>query len=380
VNSKLPKIEDSIFSRITNLALEYDAINLGQGFPDFEPDPVLLKCVKSAIDSSKHQYAPMQGDTNLRKIISGQRELNWLPTDPFDEITITAGGTQAIFTLIASLIRPGDRVMVFEPLYDCYIPAIEVNGGIPVIISTVPPHFEIPWDEVEEKSAYCKLMIINTPGNPSGKVVNSDDYKNLERIVVNKDILILSDEVYEDIVLFDNQHLSPRGIPSLRAQSISVHSLGKSLGCTGWKIGYIVADPLITKEFRKLHQFNVFCVNSFLQAAIAEYFVLKTDVRMHLRGFYTDKYQIIRNQLDVSPIDVLETQGSFFVNVAYRGFEDYSDVEYCDLLIKKAGVAVIPLSAFYPSGAIDRGYIRLCFAKKNETLTAGIYRLLKYLI
>lgn len=368
INSKLPNVGTTIFTTMSALARENNAINLSQGFPDFECDKKLLELAQKHMNSGFNQYAPMQGVIQLREciaqIISNVYAANYHPDT---EITITAGATQGIYTAIAAFINKGDEVIVFEPCYDCYVPAIEVHGGNAIPVELVYPGFKIDWGLVKQKiTSKTKMIIINSPHNPSGTTLDANDLMELEKIVSGKNIIVLSDEVYEHMA-FDNQpHLSVARYETLRQQSIIVSSFGKTVHTTGWKIGYVAAPKELMLEFRKVHQFLVFCVNHPFQLALADYL---EDERAYkdLAGFYQEKRNYFRSLISSSRFGIEECTGTYFQLLSYKTISSENDTDFAIRLTKEKKLASIPLSVFY-SHKIDNKLLRFCFAKKNETL------------
>jgi methionine aminotransferase len=368
INSKLPNVGTTIFSVITAEAQKYNAINLAQGFPSFDCEADLRSSVVNTLNEKKNQYAPMAGVPELRNIIGQKiKEYQEVAFDPDQEITITAGATQAIFTAIAAFIQPGDEVIVIEPAYDSYVPAIECVGGIAKYLSTFPPYFSIDWDQLKSLIGdKTKMIIINTPGNPSTKLWTRSDYDQLNQIIEGTNIIVLSDEVYEHLVFDDKKHISPLMIPSLKDRTIAVYSFGKTLHVTGWKIGYVVSAAYLMKEFRKVHQYNVFSVNSISQYGIADY-IKDNKIWDELSSFYQKKRDLLIASLSSTLLKPLPSEGSFFVLYGYSDLSDKNDMDYVHELIKDKGVATIPLSSFYHK-PMNLKYIRFCFAKDSELL------------
>ncbi len=368
INSKFPKMGTTIFSVMSALAKEHNAINLSQGFPEFQPHPLVIAAFEKAIKSGNHQYAPMPGLLSLREVIAEKvNDLYSLAVNPESEITITAGATQAIFTAITSLLKEKDEVIVFAPAYDSYTPAIELVGATPVYYSMVAPDFSIDWGKVAKLVSHkTKMIIINSPHNPSAKVFSQDDILQLEKIVKGTDIIILSDEVYEHIVFDEKKHLSVLKNKALADRSIAVFSFGKTYHTTGWKIGYVIAPENITAEYRKVHQYNVFSVSTSSQIAYAD--ILKhQDLYLELSSFYQAKRDYFQAALKSTRFKLLPCEGTYFQLVSYNGISDLNDKEFAKWLTREKGVASIPISVFYPNH--DEGkVIRFCFAKENETL------------
>lgn len=368
IQSKLPKVGTTIFTVMSALAREHNAINLSQGFPDFGCSPKLLELAQKHMNAGFNQYAPMQGVIQLREriaeIISTCYSANY---NADTEITITAGATQGIYTSIAAFINKGDEVIVFEPAYDCYIPAIEVHGGIAIPVQLTYPGFKVNWEEVKSKvNDKTKMIIINTPHNPSGTVLNENDLKQLEQLVKGKNIIVVSDEVYEHMA-FDNQpHQSVARYSSLRSQSIIVSSFGKTVHTTGWKIGYVAAPAELMTEFRKVHQFLVFAVNHPFQLALADYLGDK-NTYLDLKNFYQTKRDFFRGLIKNSRFTIEDCTGTYFQLLGYKRITEEKDTDFAIRLTKENKLASVPLSVFY-SKPMDNNLLRFCFAKKEETL------------
>jgi len=359
------------------LANEVGAINLSQGFPDYECSPLLIKLVQKAMKDGYNQYAPMPGMLSLRERVSEKTEkLYGAKYNPDTEITITAGGTQAIFTAISATIHPNDEVIIFEPAYDCYAPTIKLMGGIVKSLELHPPDYRIPWDMVKKLvNNKTRMIILNSPHNPTATILQEDDIKQLNDIVNNRDIIILSDEVYEHLVFDGQQHLSMARYPDLQQRSFIIASFGKLFHTTGWKIGYCMAPAYLMQEFRKIHQFNVFSVNTPMQVAAAEY--LKDEsTYLSLPDFFQQKRDHFREGLTQSRFELLPCSGSYFQSVRYQNIADEKDSDFAIRITKEIGVAAIPVSAFY-SRATDHQVLRFCFAKKQETLDNAVDRLVK---
>lgn len=378
IDSKLKNIGTSIFAVMTRLANEKNALNLSQGFPDFDISPSLIELVNHFMKSGKNQYAPMPGIPELRKMISKKIESLYNCKYNFeDEITITAGATQALYTAISLLIKPGDEAIIFEPAYDSYAPSVIANGGKSVFISLEPPEFNIPWEKVRSSvTERTKLIILNSPHNPTGSIINSDDIKELEEIVREKNIYIISDEVYEHIVFDERKHISICESDILRKSSFIISSFGKTFHTTGWKIGYCSAPKLLTDEFRKLHQFIVFAVNTPIQYAYAEY--LKDEKNyLEVNNFYQKKRDYFLSLIKDSKFKPLESKGTYFQLLDYSQISDKNDYDFSIELIDKAGIAVIPLSPFYSEQNKNK-LIRICFAKRDEVLQEAAQKIKNY--
>ncbi|WP_159476007.1 methionine aminotransferase [Chryseobacterium sp. 18068] len=376
-SSKLPNVGTTIFTQMSQLANQHQAINLSQGFPDFSTDSELLGLANDFIKKGFNQYAPLGGIMGLKEEIARKIENSHQAIyHPETEITITAGGTQAIFTAIATFVQKDDEVIIFEPAYDCYEPTVELFGGIVKRFQMKAPDYEIDWNVVRNLiSEKTKMIILNNPNNPSGKILKENDIQELIKIVKDTNILILSDEVYENIVFDGNQHLSICKYPELKERSILVASFGKLFHITGWKIGYCATPKVLTDEFRKVHQFNVFCVNTPLQMALAEY--MKNDEHYNqLSQFFQKKRDFLRQGLAQTSFELLDCEGTYFQALRYDKISDKNDFDFATELTINHKVASIPFSAFYKD-KLNENVIRLCFAKKNETLERAIENLAK---
>jgi len=360
------------------LAAETGAINLSQGFPDYDCSPVLVDLVAKAMKDGLNQYAPMAGLLSLREQIATKTEKlygNWY--NPDTEITVTAGGTQAIFTAISAVIHPNDEVIIFEPAYDAYAPAIKLMGGVVKSLELEPPDYRIPWDMVKRLiTSKTRMIVLNSPQNPTGTILTKSDIDELTAIVKNQDILILSDEVYEHLVYDGEMHHSMARYPELRERSLIAVSFGKLFHNTGWKMGYCLAPANLMQEFRKIHQFIVFSVNTPMQAGIAEY-LKDENVYLDLQSFFQQKRDYFRDGLSQSRFKLLPCSGSYFQCVSYQGLTDERDSDLAIRITKEFGVASIPVSAFYTKGT-DHHILRFCFAKRQETLDKAVERLLKF--
>jgi methionine aminotransferase len=368
IRSKLPNVGTTIFTVMSGLAKEYGAINLSQGFPDFNIPDRLSQLVTEHMLKGHNQYAPMQGLVELREAIALKvEELYSARYDPQEEITITAGATQAIFTAIMALVREGDEVIVLEPAYDCYVPAIELAGGKAIYVPMEPQGDLIDWERVKRLvNQRTRMIIINTPNNPTGRILNAQDMVKLQKLTEGTDIIVLSDEVYEHIVFDGYEHQSVARYPKLADRSIVVSSFGKTYHCTGWKVGHVLAPKELTKEFRRTHQFNVFSVNTPIQYALAE-FLSEKDHYLQLGAFYKEKRNHFLNLLQGSRFKIRPSEGTYFQLLDYAAISDEKDTEFAKRLTKEKGVAGIPLSVFYHKPT-DGTYLRFCFAKEEETL------------
>lgn len=356
---------------MSQLATQEKAINLSQGFPDFNCSPVLTKLVNKYMKEGFNQYSHMAGFIGLRQAISDKvSKLYGAYYNPESEITVTAGGTQAIFTAIASSIGEDDEVILFTPAYDCFEPAIELNGGKPVFVQLKTPEYCINWELVKKViNQKTKMIIINTPHNPSGTVLNHDDFEQLEKIIGNTDILVLCDEVYEHIIFDGLEHQSIARYPNLAERSFVISSFGKTYHTTGWKIGYCLAPENLMKEFRKAHQYIVFAVNTPIQHALAE-FLQDEEAYLGLAEFYQKKRDLFLDLIESSRFTAIPSKGTYFQLLQYENITDKSDVEFAIELTKKNKIASIPVSVFYHK-QVDEHVLRFCFAKDDKTLRAA---------
>ncbi len=375
IQSKLPDVGTTIFTVMSVLAAEHNAVNLGQGFPDFSMSDELTSLVNKAMKNDFNQYTHMNGYPLLReRLCEKAAKLYGANINPDTQITITPGGTYAIYTSLTTVLRPGDEVIVFEPAYDSYIPNIEINGAIPVLVSLQYPHYSIPWDEVRAKvNAKTKMIMINTPHNPTGMVLRENDIEQLRSIVSNTDILILSDEVYEHLIFDNIPHQSMLRYPDLMERSFVCFSFGKTYHCTGWKLGYCISSPELMKEFRKVHQFNCFSCDTPKQVAIAEY-ISNENAYLELPSFLQQKRDFFRELMKATPFECIPSHGSYFECYSYKNFSGEADKDLAVRLTKEYGIATIPMSAFYKHGQ-DNKVLRFCFAKKEETLKKAVEKL-----
>ncbi|HEX7813810.1 pyridoxal phosphate-dependent aminotransferase [Dyella sp.] len=378
IQTKLPKVGTTIFSVMSQLAVEHKAVNLGQGFPDFEPPQALRDAVTRAMAQGRNQYAPGIGLANLREQIALKTErLYGHKVDPVTEVTVTSGATEALFAAIAAVVRQGEEVIVFDPCYDSYEPAIELQGARAVHIPLTVPSFGIDWQRVRDAvSAKTRMILINSPHNPSGAVLSRTDLDELAAIVRNTDIVVLSDEVYEHIVFDGADHQSVLRHPELAGRSIVVSSFGKTFHCTGWKIGYAVAPQALTAEFRKVHQYLTFCSFHPAQQAFAEFLESSPEHYLELPAFYQAKRDSFRALIASSRFTLLDVPGGYFQLVDYSAIRDEDDVAFCEWMVMHAGVAAIPLTPFYETAPGTR-LVRLCFAKSDATMAAAAERLCK---
>ncbi|MFN3556399.1 MAG: methionine aminotransferase [Bacteroidales bacterium] len=368
VTSKLPQTGTSVFAVMSQMAREHNAINLSQGFPDFPVSEHMVELVHKYMREGHNQYAPMPGLPWLREAIAEKTEFLYSAQyDPETEITVTAGATQAIFTAIMSLIREDDEVIVFEPAYDSYVPAIKLAGGVPICVQLKLPDYHIDWSEVKKViSGRTRMIIINSPHNPSGSILSAADMMQLEKLTKNSSILILSDEVYEHIIFDGREHQSVCRYPNLARRSLVMCSFGKTFHATGWKMGYCLAPANLMKEFRKTHQFVVFCVNTPVQYAIAEYLQNK-DHYMHLGSFYQEKRDYFLQLIATSRFKVVPASGTYFQVLDYSRISEESEMDFATRLTREFGVASVPNSYFY-NKPVNNQTLRFCFAKGNETL------------
>ena len=375
IKSKLPEVGTTIFTVMSALATEHKAVNLGQGFPDFPMSSALTELVNEAMRNGFNQYSPMPGWMPLREAIAEKVEFLYNNTiNPDTEITITPGGTYAIYTALTTVLQPGDEVIVFEPGYDSYIPNIVVNGAIPVRINLQFPEYKINWNEVRQKiTSRTRMIMLNSPHNPTGAVLREEDLQQLRSIVDGTNIIIVSDEVYEHLIFDGVQHQSILRYPDLAQRSFVCFSFGKVYHCTGWKLGYCIAPAEFTKEFRKVHQFNCFSCHTPSQVALAT-FLRDRDSYLTLGSFLQKKRDYFLQLMKGTRFTMLDSKGSYFICAQYNRISDESDKEFAIRITKEFGVAVIPVSAFYQEGT-DNKVVRFCFCKKDETLALAAERL-----
>ena len=377
IDSKLPNVGTTIFTVMSALATEHKAINLGQGFPDFTMSEELVSLVNAAMQKGFNQYAPMPGLLSLREALAEKVfTLYNNPVHPDTEITITPGATYAIYTALTTVLRAGDEVIVFEPAYDSYIPGIEVNGAKVVTIPLTYPDYTIDWELVKQHiHTKTKLIILNTPHNPTGAVLSKEDMEQLEKIVRNSNIFLISDEVYEHIIFDGRSHESVLKYPELFKRSFVCFSFGKTYHCTGWKLGYCLAPAALMKEYRKIHQFNAFTCFTPAQVALAEY-VKKKEEYESLPSFYQQKRDRFLELMQHSKFEMLRSNGSYFVCASYKNISDEKEMDFAERITKEYCVATIPVSAFYKDGT-DNKVVRFCFGKKDETLEKAVEKLMK---
>lgn len=368
INSKQPQLGVSIFAVMTQMAAAYNALNLSQGFPDFDCNPSLVNLVHKYMKKGYNQYAPMPGIIELRESLSAKIEsLYGRYYNPDTEITVTAGATEALYAAITSVVHHGDEVIIFEPSYDIYLPVIRYSGGIPVFIKLKHPDYHIEWDEVRQAiTDKTRLIILNSPHNPTGAVLSETDLHELKKTVIETNILLINDEVYEHIIFDDKKHLSLAGDPDLAARSFVISSFGKTYHTTGWKVGYCAAPSDLSAEFCKIHQFITFSVNTPIQYAYAE-FLKEKNHYLHISDFYQQKRDLFADMLEPSRFKLLNCSGTYFQLAAYDNISDQTEMEFAARLTKEYKVAAIPTSPFYHQGD-NHHVIRFCFAKKDETL------------
>jgi methionine aminotransferase len=375
--SKLPEIGTSIFATMSKMANDYNAINLSQGFPDFNCSEELIDLVTFYMKKGFNQYAPMFGTEALRKQISLQVNNDYGRVYDYEnEITITSGATQALYTAFTTIVNKGDEVIIFEPAYDSYLPAIKINGGIPIGIRLNENDFSIPWEEVRKAiTPKTKCIVLNSPHNPTGTTLSKNDITELIDIVDKTNILLISDEVYEHIIFDGKDHLSFAKYEQLSKRSFVISSFGKTLHTTGWKVGYCCAPENLTREFRKVHQFIVFAVNTPIQLAISDY-IKKSENIYSLNKFYQAKRDLFISLIKNSKFKIKPCSGTYFQLLDYNKISDVSDIDFSEYLTKNIGVAAIPLSPFYLDGSNEK-LIRICFAKKDEVLKTATDKLCK---
>lgn len=368
IESRLPDISTSIFAIMSKMAADHGAINLSQGFPDFSVDPVIIDLIHQYMKAGHNQYAPMPGAPALRNVIAEvisktyNHQLN-----PETEITISAGATEALYASIAAFVHPGDEVIVFDPAYDSYNPAIRLNGGVPVHINLRYPDFSIDWEEVKSRiTSRTRMIMVNTPQNPSGAVLTADDLKQLEQLAAEHDLIVLSDEVYERIIFDNIRHESVLHYPNLSKRSIAVFSFGKTFHATGWKVGYAIAPEALTREIRKTHQFITFSVNTPVQLALAEYMQTPAHYE-NLGSFYQQKRDYFLYGIKGSSFEPMPCHGSYFQSLSYKNISSLPDRQMAEELTVKHKVASVPVSVFY-NDKTDNKLLRFCFAKSEQML------------
>ncbi|MCR6495938.1 pyridoxal phosphate-dependent aminotransferase [Thermomonas sp. S9] len=379
IDTKLPKVGTTIFTVMSQLAAEHGAVNLGQGFPDFPVPARLVDALGRAMQAGHNQYAPMTGIPALRQAIAAKTErcYGWRP-DADAEITVTSGATEAIFSAIHAVVRAGEEVIVLDPCYDCYEPAIELAGAKAVHVPLDPATFAPDWDAVRSAiTPRTRLLMVNSPHNPSGAMLSAADMQALQDLLHGTDILLLSDEVYEHIVFDGARHESALLYPALRERAFVISSFGKTYHCTGWKLGYCIAPPALSAEFRKVHQYNVFCSFNPAQHAFAEMIEAEPEHHESLGAFYQAKRDRFRERLQATRLKPLPVPGGYFQLVDYSAVSSLPDVEFARWLTVEHGVTGIPLSPFYAAPPPGQRLLRLCFAKNDETLNLALDRLSK---
>jgi methionine aminotransferase len=377
VQTKLPKVGTTIFTVMSQLAMEHKAVNLGQGFPDFPVPDLLVEAIDRAMRDGHNQYAPMTGIPALRNAIANKTErvYGWRPNAD-TEVTVTSGATEAIFDAIHAVVHAGEEVIVLDPCYDCYEPAIELAEAKAVHVPLDPQTFAPDWQKVREAiTPRTRMLMINSPHNPSGAMLSAADMQELEAILRGTNIFLLSDEVYEHIVFDGTRHESALRYPELRERAFIISSFGKTFHCTGWKVGYCIAPPALSAEFRKVHQYNVFCTFAPAQHAFAEMIEREPAHYEELGAFYQAKRDRFAAQLRETRLTPLPVPGGYFQLVDYSAVSDLDDLAFCRWLTTEHGVAAIPLSPFYETPPAGQRLARLCFAKNDATLDAAIARL-----
>ena len=377
IRSKLPNVGTTIFTVMSSLAAQHKAINLGQGFPDFPMSEELISLVNEAMKQGHNQYVHMNGYIPLRESIAEKVEfLYHAKLNPDTQVTITPGGTYALYTALTTILQPGDQVIVFEPAYDSYIPAIEMNGAKAIKIQLVFPEYRIDWKEVKNQlTDRTKAIMINSPHNPTGSVLSTGDIESLRELVRDTNIAIISDEVYEHLIFDDRKHESILKYPDLMERSFVCFSFGKVYHCTGWKLGYCISSENLMKEFRKIHQFNCFTCDTPKQVALAD-FLKKRENYLELGGFLQKKRDYFQNLMKQTRLQPLDSYGSYFQIYSYSTISGESEKDFATRLTKEYGVATIPVSAFYASEQNNQ-VLRFCFAKKESTLESAVERLIK---
>lgn len=377
IDSKLPYVGTTIFTIMSGLAAKVNAVNLGQGYPDYSMSPDLVSLVNQAMKNDFNQYVPMQGYMPLREALAEKvQDLYNLTINPDTQITITPGGTYAIYTALTTVLQPGDEVIVFQPGYDSYIPNVEINGAKAVLVNLQFPEYKIDWNEVRSKiTVKTRMIMLNTPHNPTGSVLMEEDIQQLRSVVKDSNILILSDEVYEHLVFDGLPHQSMLRYPDLAERSFVCFSFGKTYHCTGWKLGYCIASPGLTAEFRKVHQFNCFSCHSPSQVALAG-FLKNKDAYLSLGSEMQKKRNHFIKLMQDTKFELLSSKGSYFICAKYDRISDEKDSDFAIRITKEYGVAMIPVSVFYKDG-IDNKVVRFCFCKKDETLEKAVERLRK---
>ena len=378
IKSKLPNTGQTIFTVMSALAAEYKAINLGQGSPDFEMNDELIELVSKAMRDGHNQYSHRNGLLSLREAIAEKVDFLYKnKVNPATEITITPGGTYAIYTALTAVLNPGDEVIVLEPAYDSYVPTIEINGAVPVLIPLVYPDYKIDWDLIKEKiTTKTKMIMLNSPHNPTGRILDENDIVQLRNVVAETSIFILSDEVYEHIIFDGQKHESILKYRDLFERSFVTFSFGKVYHCTGWKTGYCIAPEVLMKEFLKVHQYNCFCANTPFQYALSS-FIQNREAYLKLGRFLQEKRDFFQTLMIQTKFKPFPSYGSYFQLYSYEYISNESEIDFAQKLTMEAGVATIPVSAFYHNGK-DNKVLRFCFAKKEETLRNAVERIIAY--
>jgi methionine aminotransferase len=378
-DSKLPDVGTTIFTVMSRRALELGALNIGQGFPDYDIDLRLTELVTEAMAAGKNQYAPMEGVVELRREIAAKIQRNYAVTvDPDSEITMTCGGTEALFSAVQAVLRPGDEAIIFDPAYDSYEPAIRLAGGHAVRLALDPPHFKHDWDALKrELTPRTRLIIVNTPHNPACTAMSPNDLDGLAAAIRDRPITVLADEVYEHVVFDGLRHATVLQHLELRERSFAVFSFGKTLHATGWRVGYCVAPAMLTRELRRVHQFNTFSIVAPFQHAIAAYLAERPDTGRDLPDFFRAKRDLLLGLLQGSGFDFVPAAGTYFQLLDYGRISQASDLEFADRLLNKAKVATIPLSPFYAKPP-RLTLLRVCLAKQDDTLKLAATRLREF--
>jgi len=378
--SKLPDVGTTIFTVMSRRATELGAVNVGQGFPDYPIDPDLAAAVAEAVQAGFNQYAPMEGSVALRAAIAAKiAAAGGRAVDAETELTVTCGGTESIYSAIQAVVGAGDEAIVFDPSYDAYDPAIRLAGGRCVHIPLAAPHFRYDWDRVKRAvNDHTRLIVVNNPHNPACTVASAQDLDALAALVRDRAITVLADEVYEHVQYDGRTHQSVMNHPELRERSFAVYSFGKTLHITGWRVGYCVAPAPLTRELRKVHQFNAFSIAAPLQAAICLYLQRHPDAWREVAAFFSAKRDLLRDRLKASGLAMPPAEGSYFQLADYSSIADCNDVDFTERLINDAGVAVIPLSPFYREPPPDMRIVRLCVAKQDATLIKAAERICAY--
>lgn len=377
--SKLPSVGTTIFTKMSALAQQHQAINLAQGFPDFTCDPLLVESVSQAMKDGFNQYAPMAGAMSLREELVSCWERKYNTTYcPNNEVTITCGATEACFTALMSVLNPGDEVIILEPSFDVYLPAIQLCGAIPKFVTLKAPYYTIPWEEVEAAiTSKTKLIVINTPHNPTGSVWTVEDRNQLEVLVLKYGLYVLSDEVYESMVFDGLQHHSVSSSEVLKSKSFVIGSFGKTYHVTGWRLGFCMAPQELTSEFRKIHQYNTFAAATPLQVGVANYMKLNC-VQQSVSELFEQKRNYFLNQLAHLPLKIIPSNGTYFQLISFKGYTDLNDIDFSIYLTKEFKLASIPVSVFYSNPKSDDVVLRFCIAKENDTLAKATNVLCRY--